>query len=85
MEEYLSKLNLNEDENSLRSIVEQMKLNYISDVDIHTENGGTVIYYRSSRMKNSIIIRLKELKYSFVVLFFNPYKQIYPNINISHN
>jgi len=85
MEEYLSKLNLNEDENSLRSIVEQMKLNYISDVDIHTENGGTVIYYRSSRMRNSIIIRLKELKYSFVVLFFNPYKQIYPNINICHN
>ena len=81
MEEYLTKLNLKDDENTLQTIVHLMEEGLIRDIDIHTRNDDVFIVHRSSRISVNTKYRIETLTISFLKLFFKPYEKLYPNIN----
>jgi len=86
MEEYLATFAVYDDERSIETVVEMMKNDRITHLDIHTDsNGKCKMVYKSRVMGTNTTIRMKVMRYSFLVLFFAPDNAMYPDIIIAHN
>jgi ribosomal protein S8 len=86
MEEYDIAMKEIADARTLKNLTALMVKGYIKHVDIHTKTGriGTFIQFETKANRQRIK-HLETVSFPLMVMYFDPYKLLYPDIGIFHN